>query len=167
MISYDRLMESWRTEGHRLSACSHMALAEQGVVLGAETVIVKAARDCWLRPVLKIDGQEERILALLSAAYWRPVSPKVLGSLRTASRCWSKGELTQAALHLAFTGLPALPDGDAAPRRLFMVDRLLKAGMAEEAVLSGLELLPPGISGEGWRKWTKYTADQPRDEHGR
>ncbi len=104
---------------------------------------------------LKIDGAEERILALLSVAYDRPVAPWVLTNLRNASRALAKEELCQAAIHVAFSGLPSLEDEDA-PRRLFLADHLLADGLDEGEMLKALDLLPQAVAVKQWREWAKY-----------
>lgn len=128
MLSTNDLYKAWDQAGRFLSPHSRMRLTEDGLTLGASTVIAPLGRDEWERPILKIDGNEERILALLSIAHDQPILPNVLGNLRNASRCLCKGELVLAYIHLAFTGLQPVEDTDA-PRRLFMAKMLLDDGV--------------------------------------
>jgi hypothetical protein len=143
-----------------------MTFTERGLELGAQTLIVKARQDQWGRPTLDIDGHEPEILALLSVAHARPQPLSILANLRHASRSWSKGDLNLAYMHIALSGIQALPDADA-PFRLFVADHLLKGGLSETDLLKTLDLLPPGLNALEWWVLAKYSPDQPRDDHGR
>lgn len=167
MLNANDLHKAWDRSGRFLSPHSRMRLTEDGLTLGADTVIVPLGRDDWERPVLEIEGNEERILALLSVAHEQPVSPNILGNLQNASRCLCKGELALAYIHLAFTGLQPLEDPDA-PRRLFMAEMLLDHGMDEAEMLKGLGLFPRGLTAWGWRQVIKeFDLNQARDALGR
>lgn len=167
MITEQSLTKSWEKIGRYEPVSSHLTFHKNGLMLGAGTVIVPSGRDDWGRPVLKIDGNEERILALLSVAHDQPVMPRILDNLRSASRCWCKGENTLAYIHIAFSGLQALEDEDA-PRRLFMAKRLLDHGMDEAEMLKGLDLLPQCFTPWSWQQLVKeFNPDQARDDHGR
>jgi hypothetical protein len=93
--------------------------------------------------------------------------PSILNNLRSASRCWCKGEITLAYIHIAFSGLQALEDEEA-PRRLFMAKRLLDHGMDEAEMLKGLDLLPQCFTPWSWQQLVKeFNPDQLRDAYGR
>jgi murein DD-endopeptidase MepM/ murein hydrolase activator NlpD len=167
MLNANDLHKAWDRSGRFLSPHARMQLTEDGLTLGADTVIVPLGRDEWERPILKIDGNEERILALLSIAHDQPVLPNVIGNLRNASRCLCKGDLALAYIHLAFTGLQPLEDADA-PRRLFMAGLLLDDGMDEAEMLKGLGLFPRYLTPWSWRQVIKeFNPDQARDALGR
>ncbi|HZV07348.1 MAG TPA: hypothetical protein VE999_19855, partial [Gemmataceae bacterium] len=137
MLAYDQLLSEW----HRRQAgptFSSMSFAGDALVLGAGTRLAKLSKDS-LRE-LSIDGQEERILALLSVAYWRPIPTHVLKSIKGAVRAYGRGEKVLADIHLAHSGLPTI--GRTAANlefcRLFLADRLLSAGVTPPRLLHGL-----------------------------
>ncbi len=121
-----------------------MTFTEEGLVLGAGTVLAKAIVDPWGRPALAVDGAEERILALLSIAYGKGVDPAILDHIRRASEQWSRGELHLALIHLAYTGLSELTDEQECSFRLFMAARALADGVALRDLLTacGLDTVP-------------------------
>jgi hypothetical protein len=84
----------------------------------------------------------ERLLALLAAAYGRPVERRALGNIRRASEYWRRGEQCLASIELTLTGLPPLTDTEEACWRLHVADRLIVAGVtprdAAEAI--GIDL---------------------------
>jgi hypothetical protein len=82
-----------------------MVFTEEGLVLGAGTVLAKASADRCGRPALAIDDAEERILTLLAIGYGKAIDPIVLDHIRRASEQWSRGEPCLAHIHLAYTGL--------------------------------------------------------------
>jgi len=67
-----------------------MTITEAGLVLGVGTVLAKRCTDCWGRPSLAIDGNEERLLALLSVAHGRAVDPRVIDHIRRAGRSYAQ-----------------------------------------------------------------------------
>lgn len=111
-------------------------ITAQGLLL-AGTVLAKMGRDRDGSPGLAIDGEEERILALLALAYDRPVGPPVLDNIRRASANWSKGEPVLAAIDLALGGLSPLGDVEAASLRLSLGDKLLADGLSPRDLLKG------------------------------
>jgi len=119
-----------------------MRFTEDRLELGSGTILARIAGNGRMGRVLQIDGQETRILALLAAAYGRPVSPQILGNIRRAGREWAKGEACLAQIHLALTGLPKLqaPEDDA--YRLFMADGLMEGGTPPRDILRALDLDP-------------------------
>ena len=75
-----------------------MTFTEEGLVLGAGTVLAKASSNHSGRPAVAIDNAEERVLALLAVAYGKDVDPSVLDHIRRASEEWSRGEPCLALL---------------------------------------------------------------------
>lgn len=71
------LEEAWRAH-QRLPISLALTLAPEGLVLGAGTVLVEAEGEGLLKG---LKGRETRVLALLSAAYGRPIAPSVLGNI--------------------------------------------------------------------------------------
>ena len=53
---------------------------------------------------------KQRVLALLAVAYGKTARPRVLGNVRRAARYWRRGENDLAAIEIALSGLPPLPD---------------------------------------------------------
>ena len=118
-----------------------MIFTEQGLVLGAGTVLAKR-RPCR---ALALDGEEERLLALLAVAYGRPISSKVIGNIKRATRDWANGERCLAQIHLARSRLPPLDTGEAAPFRLFAAERLIEEGVSPRELLELLDLDASGL----------------------
>jgi len=119
MASLEAARKDWAEWAGSRPIDEAMAFSEEGLVLGAGTVLAKASVDRLGRAELSIDGVEERIVALLAIAYGAAVSPSVLGDIRRASDYWSRGQTSLALIQLAYTGLPTLPDSKEASFRLF------------------------------------------------
>ena len=115
MISADLLRKGWRERGGASPIEPVMALREDGLVLGAGTVLVKRAPGGGGCTRLALDGAEERLLALLAVAYARAVAPNIIGNIRRAARDWADGDDCMALIHLARGGLPQIEQGEAAP----------------------------------------------------
>jgi hypothetical protein len=58
-----------------------MTITEDGLVLGAGTVLAAMERVLGKCGGLELDGGEERLLALLAAFCGQPVEPKVLDNI--------------------------------------------------------------------------------------
>ena len=112
-----------------------MTFTEEGLVLGAGTVLAKASSNHSGRPAVAIDNAEERVLALLAVAYGKDADPSVLDHIRRASEEWSRGEPRLALIHLAYTGLSKLADEQASSFRLFLAERALADGVAPSDLL--------------------------------
>ena len=101
--------------------------------LGADSLIVKAEFYGHGRFGLKIEGNEGRILALLSAAHDRPIPADVLDKFRGADRLCRQGHRVAAIVALAHAGRPRLPTYGAEERivvkRLAVAEDLLDAGL--------------------------------------
>ena len=112
-------------------------LAPEGLVLGAGTVVVPAH---GTRRLASLDGQEARVLALLSASYGKAVAPAVLGNIARASNAWRQGDDCLAYIHLAHSRLPELQNSHEAARRLFLAEGFSDAGGSPRAVYKALGL---------------------------
>ena len=134
-----------------------MTTSEEGLVLGT-TVLAPMGHDACGIPALAIDGAEERILALLAAAYGKMVGPAVLGNIRRASAYWSQGETVLAAIELALSGLAPLKDKKEAALRLSIGDRLLAAGASPRELMKACGLDPAAFD----LLKAGYDPDQPR-----
>lgn len=98
-------------------------------MLGVGTVLAKWRGAPGGAATLAIDGNEERIPALLAVAYGRAVDRGVIDHIRRASRDYRLGETCLALIHPARTGLPALEDRETAAYRLILAHRLLESGV--------------------------------------
>src|ERR1700722_17429631 len=132
-----------------------MHFAPEGLVLGAGTVVVAAEGARRLR---SLQGQEARVLALLSAAYGKAVAPSVVGNITRAVKAWSEGDDCLAYIHLAHARLPTLQDPYDASQRLFIADGFMKAGTSPCAVFQALHFRAAYI--DAVEKF--FNPDQPR-----
>ena len=102
---------------------------------------------------------EDRILALLAAAFSAPVNAVLLIKLRHASALWAQGDKSLAQIHLEHLRLPKLENGEQA-FRLFLADQLIASGHSPCGLCKVLGFdLPKGLR--------KFSPDQARDDHGR
>jgi hypothetical protein len=113
-----------------------MIFTPQGLMLGAGTILVPAE---GARKLKSLKGQEQQVLALLSAAYGTAVAPSVLG-IERAAKSWSEGDDFTAHIHLAHTGLRALDDFPRAAHRLRMAKGGLDHGASPRDVFEALHL---------------------------
>ncbi|HXN88700.1 MAG TPA: hypothetical protein VN890_05020 [Methylocella sp.] len=125
-----------------------MTLADQGLVLGAGTLLAKLDDKA-----LPIEAEQERIWTLLAVAYGHGVPLAVLGSLRRVAKHWHAGDKSLAAIHLAQMGLPDI--GEDAAYRLSLAAELIDAGVAPRELARELGL---GLHTD----LIKYDPDQPR-----
>ena len=123
-----------------------MTIAEDGVVLGAGTVLAPLDRSAGhVTGLVLDDAAEERLLALLAAAYRRPVELRVLGNIARASQHWRDGQLHLAAIEQALTGLPPLADEQEASYRLYLADQLIGEGVAPREMIKTLGIDPAAL----------------------
>jgi hypothetical protein len=135
-----------------------LAFTEAGLVLGAGTFVAPMRRDGGDAATLDLSG-EDRILALLAAAFSAPVNAAVLAKLRHASELWAQGDKCLAQIHLEHLRLPKLESEEQA-FRLFLADHLIASGQSPRGLCRALGFdLPEGLK--------KYNPDEPRDDHGR
>ena len=123
----------------------NLEITDEGFLLGAGTLLAGLA----------LDGEEARILTVLSAAFVCAVSPQILDVLGKAISLWKGGEKFRAQLHLTYARLPPLTEEQAFA--LCAADELLKEGMTPRALMKGLGLDPAALDG-----LQKYNPDQPR-----
>jgi hypothetical protein len=102
---------------------------------------------------------EDRILALLAAAFSAPVNAAVLVKLRHASALWAQGDKSLAQIYLEHLRLPKLETEEQAFRP-FLADQLIASGHSPRDLCKVLGFdLSKGLR--------KFDSDQPRDDHGR
>ena len=111
------LQEAWCAYQRRAPIGNELMFTPDGLVLGANTVLVEAQVGRLLKSV---KGQEARVLALLSAAHGRAVAPSVLGNIECATEAWRGGDDCLAYMHLAHAGLRPLQDVRRGAYRLFL-----------------------------------------------
>jgi hypothetical protein len=128
---HEHLRDAWHARERAVVISPVLTFAPEGLVLRAGTILVRADSS---RRMQSLDGQEARVLALLSTAYGREVAPSVLGNIKRAAKAWGEGDDCLAYIHLAHARLPTLQDPSDAARRLFMVDGFMKAGTSPRAV---------------------------------
>ena len=107
------------------------------MALGACTILPPAVGP---RRLANLQGEEARLLALLSATYGKAISPSVLRNIERAAKSWRVGDDALAAIHLAHAALPRPDNPDEAARRLFVTDPFIKAGTNPLAILQALGL---------------------------
>jgi len=135
-----------------------LVFTEAGLMLGAGTCVAPMRRDGGDAGGLDLSG-EDRILALLAAAFSAPVNAAVLVKLRHASALWAQGDKSLAQIHLEHLRLPKLETEEQA-FRLFLADQLIASGYSPRGLCKVLGFdLPKGLR--------KFDSDQPRDDHGR
>jgi hypothetical protein len=100
-----------------------MYFSSDGLALGAGTILLSAVGP---RRLADLQGEEARLLALLSAAYGKAISPSVLGNVERAAKCWREGDETAAVTHLVHAGLPLPVDPTPSSRRARVRSRYCK-----------------------------------------
>jgi hypothetical protein len=116
-----------RGEVHERSLARAMTITVNGLVLGG--TVLAAMRDIDGAPEIGVDG----------AQYWR------------------KGEKSLAAIELALSGLPPLPEEEQASSRLFLGERLLAEGLSPRELLEACGLDPAMLD-----LVKTFNPDQPR-----
>jgi len=137
MIAYSELLREWHRR-QPTPTYNSMSFVGNGLFLGAGTRLAALKNDGPLE--FDIGGEEERILALLSVAYWLPIPTHVLTPINRAVRAYARNEKTLAYIHLAHAKLPRIEGGHRDFFRLFCADRLLSAGVAPLELLEGLDI---------------------------
>jgi hypothetical protein len=128
----EQLRQAWQTRARNVPIQSVLHFTPEGLVFGAGTVLVPADGK---RRLQKLRGQEARILALLSVAYGKAVSPAVLGNIKRAGKIWHEGDDCLAYIHLAHAGLSKSQDPyeSARCRRRAVEHRHKSAGHSQSA----------------------------------
>jgi hypothetical protein len=147
----ERFEHAYSALREQRAPCRSLAFTEAGLVLGAGTLVAPMRRGGG--DTLDLSG-EDRILALLSAAFSAPVDAAVLVKLRHAAELWAQGN--KCLEHLR---LPKLASEEQA-FRLFLADHLIASGQSPRDLCKALGFdLPEGLK--------TYNPDEPRDDHGR
>jgi hypothetical protein len=136
-VLHEDLWRAWSVQKRAVPVIPALYFSPDGLALGAGTILLPAVGP---RRVANLQGEEARLLALLSATYDEAISPSVLGNIERAAKSWREGDDTLAAIHLAHAALPRPNDADEAARRLFITDAFIKAGTHPLAILQALDL---------------------------
>lgn len=145
MASLEAIREEWRRSVRLQPVHQSMTFTENGLVLGAGTVLAKADLGRFDRPETPLNEAEVRMVALLAAAYGATVSRSALDHIWRASDQWGCGETCLASIHLAYTGLPKLEDPEEASFRLFLADRALTDGVTPRELLKACGVDPESV----------------------
>ncbi len=132
-----------------------LVIEDRGLVLGADTILVRMAETRSGAKSLAVEADRERLLTLLGVSYRDQVSPDIVKSVENASEQWRRDEKALAYIHLAFTGLPRLESTNDA-YRLYLAEALLDDGLPPRVMLAELGL------GRAIRQLDKFDSDQPR-----
>jgi hypothetical protein len=105
----------------------------------------------------RIEGNEARIVALLTIGAGKFVSTAPLGRLVASEAAWRAGRIAEAATHIALLNLPQLAGSEAAYRLH------LAAGFLDSALLTPGDLLRIcDVRADAFVELRKYNPDQPR-----
>ena len=147
----ERLRKEWRAREGAGGIHETPCLRPEGLVLGAGTVLARAGA------VRDDEADDDRLKALLSVAYARPVEGPSVRHVKAAAARWNEGDQARAELHLALSRLSGLTQPSEAARRLFMADGLMRAGITPMAILEALDF--EAVAGD---TMAKYSPNQPR-----
>ena len=153
MREIEQLQKQWRDGARFGGLYASLAFEKDGLVLGANTVLAKRNHD----GALALDGEEAKLLTLLSVAHGRPIGASILKSFRRASDCAKAGDACMASMHVALA-LPALRDPVDASRRLFVADGLIAKGARPRDIWAALEFDPVPL--DALEK--EYNSNEPR-----
>jgi hypothetical protein len=153
--SFNELKKRW--DDHVSSRRHHpgLAIEDAGLVLGADTILVRMDGSRSGAKALAVEADRERLLTLLGISYWDRVPPGIVKNIEHASEQWRRGDKVLAHIHLAFTGLPRLESTNDV-YRLYLAGALLDDGLPPREMLTTLGL------GRTLRQIAKYAPDQPR-----
>jgi hypothetical protein len=136
-VLHQSLWRAWSVQERAVPIIPALYFSPDGLALGAGTILLPAPGP---RRLANLQGEEARLLALLSAAHSKAISPSVLGNIERAAKSWRQGDDALAAIHLAHAALPRPDDPDEAARRLFITDAFIKAGANPIGILQALGL---------------------------
>jgi len=102
MQSMNAIDEDWRKKCSTGPIHRKPTLTDTGLMLGRETILARTAHGAIDAAGVSVDSDEARVLAVLAAAYRRPVANHAIAKMRRASELWHEGEKALAQFHLAF-----------------------------------------------------------------
>jgi hypothetical protein len=154
MQNTDAVVRDWRDRGLGRPLHRAMTFTQAGLVLGRGTLLAEFEKKGRAAGGLDFDGNEARILSLLTAAFAAPVAPNIVEKIRRAGEIWRATDKALAQIHLAFMGLPKIDEADA--YRLFLAGTALEKGVSASDLMNALGF-PRAARDIG-----KYNPDQPR-----
>lgn len=132
-----------------------LSLEKDGLVLGTARLLPR--RD----GSLKVEGEEARLLTLLSVAHGRPGNVSILAALCRAQKHLASGDEAMAAMHIALIKLPQLVNPPDAVRRVAIADALLTSGVRPADIFEALDFAPTEL-----HRLEKFNPDEPRNPRG-
>jgi len=153
MQELEQLESQWNDTVRFRSKNATLHLDAEGLKLGAGTVVAKRNHD----GSLALDGEEERVLTLLSVAYGQALDSSVLKSIRRVSDHARNGDERMAGMGVALAKLPRIFEPEDAARRLFIADGLIAAGVKPRDIWKTLEFDAALLD-----TLEKYSPDEPR-----
>ena len=152
MREIEQLQKQWRDGARARGLHASLHLADEGIVLGATVVAGRRADGA-----LALDGDEMRLLTLLSVAHGRALGVSVLKALGRASDCAKAGNACMSSMHMALA-LPVLDDASEAARKLFIAAGLMAKGIRPRDIWTAL-----AFESEAFDAAAKaYNPNQPR-----
>jgi Deoxyribonuclease NucA/NucB len=145
----------WSEEARLRPFHPYPNIGDEGLTLGAGTILVPMKRDRFGAPVLAVEGNEEKILALLSLGYRRRISIDALKFIKRASMQWARGEKALAHFELAYARLPRFETREDA-RVLFYFDGMLQLGVPPRMLMRYVGLDTHELD------LLEYNRDEPR-----
>jgi hypothetical protein len=153
--SLSELKKQWDDDVSRRRYHPGLVIKDAGLVLGADTILVRMGETRSGAKALAVDADRERLLSLLGVSYRDQVPPGIVKNIEKASDQWRRGEKVLAHIHLAFTGLPKLKSANDA-YRLYLAEALLDDGLPPREMIAELGL------DRAMRQLDKFNPDQPR-----
>jgi hypothetical protein len=150
----NQIGEALRVHARATPMSAALNFAHDGLVLGAETVLLRADVP---RRLQSVAGREARLLALLSAACGEVVPRSVAGNIERAAKSWSEGDDCLAYIHLAHARLPAPRDAYSSAVRLLVAEKALTSGIAPKIILQPLKARNSDVDSV-----EKFDPDEPR-----
>ncbi len=150
----DAFERDWRDRRVGRPLHREMTFTQAGLALGRGTILAEFEKKGRAAGGLALDGEEARLLSLLTAAYREPLAGGVIEKIRRAVEYWRAGEKALAQIHLAFMGLPRVDETDA--YRLSLAEIALEKGVSPSELMKALGF--PRAA----RDLEKYSPDQPR-----
>ena len=155
MRSFNELKKRWDDHVSRGRYHPGLAIEDAGLVLGADTILVRMGETRSGAKALAVEADRERLLTLLGVSYRDQVPSGIVKNIEKASEQWRRGEKALAHIHLAFARLPQLESANDA-YRLYLAGALLDDGLPPREMLAELGL------GRAMRQLDKFDPDQPR-----
>jgi len=158
MREIEHLQKQWRESVSLRGFQASLSLEKDGLALGTTMLLARHNET----GALEIEGEETKLLTLLSVAYGRPVDASILGAVHRASKHACAGDEAMAAMHIALAGLPRLADPADAARRIFIADGLLAMGVRPHDIFAALGFDPAPLDVLG----KLFNPEEPRNPAG-